>query len=42
MFRLLQVIFRHKFQDLLYILFYRFYVLQYVQQVLKFMLEDDS
>ena len=29
MFRLLRDIFRHKFQDLLYILFYRFYVLQF-------------
>jgi len=30
MFRLLWVIFRHKFQDLLYILFYSFYVLQFL------------
>jgi len=29
MFRLLWLIFRHKFQDLLYILFYSFYVLQF-------------
>jgi len=29
MFRLLWVIFRHKFQDLLYILFYSIYVLQF-------------
>ena len=30
MFRLLWVIFRHKFQELLYILFYSFYVLSFL------------
>ena len=35
MFRLFWVIFRHKFQELLNILFYSFYVLQFFVELLQ-------